>query len=127
MQVSSGANSLQEPKRLGIATGENMLPVVDALARCRIAVRCCASPESRPCFNDVYRDTGLCERGGGGQTRKAAADHNDSRPRDVACHEAFDLACETGSRNPESVRAQVASASSRRAGRGTRIRRVNTS
>jgi hypothetical protein len=123
MQQPRRPHALQERQRLRVATGNDVLTVVDALAGPRIAEGVGTAAEGGTCFEQVHRYTGFGERRRGGKAGEPSADHDDWR----LAHDAFDLMCETGSRRPASVRAQVVSAIIRRAGRGTRTTRVNTS
>jgi hypothetical protein len=100
-----------------------VLTVVDALAGHRIAESVGAAAEGGTGFEQVHRHTGFGERRRGGKAGESSANHDDGR----VVHDAFDLMCDTGSRKPASVRAQVVSAIIRRAGRGTRTTCVNTS
>ena len=123
MQASRGSDSLQKRQRLGVAAGEDVLTIVDSIAGHRVAECVGSSAECRTGLEDVDRHAGFGKRRRGSKAGEPPANHDDGR----VIHEALDLMCDTGSRRPDNVRAQVVSASRRRAGRGTRITCVNTS
>ena len=104
------ADAPEKSKRLVIAAEEHVLPVVHALAGCRIGERRGAPAQCGPRLDDKHLCATLGQRGGGAQARKAAADDDD-----VGCQRC------------RRVRVKIRKATSARWGRGTRIRRLNTS
>ena len=75
--VPFGADAPEKSKRLVVAAEEDVLPVVHALAGCRIGERGGAPAQRRPRLDDKHLCAALGQRGGGAQARKAAADDDD--------------------------------------------------
>ena len=134
--MPQAADPPQEPQCFGVTASEQVLTVIDALVRMRIAKGVGAAAERWARFEDGDVDAVGGERGGGGQARPSSTDDGDSsgaRPGardgsgDSQTVGALDSTSQAGNRQPINVRAKVVAAMSMRAGRGTRITRVNTS
>ena len=131
VHVACGADAAEKRERLVIAAEEHVLAVVHALAGGRIGERGRPAAERRPRLEHEHADAALGQRRGGAEAGEAAADDDDvngSMPN-AQCLTLESVGFGTGARRrmPISVCSQMRSAMSARCGRGTRMRRLNTS
>ena len=110
VHVIGGANPPKKGKRVAITAEQDVLTVINTLARRRVGECGCATAQRGSRFQDEDAPAMLRESRGGAESRKAATDHD-----------------RVGAQLRNIARAHNRSAITARYGRGTRILVLNTS
>ena len=76
-QAIARADSVEEPERLVVAAHQDVLPVIDEVARVVVRERIGAPAQGRLALEYGDSKSLLGERGSGGQSGEAAADYDD--------------------------------------------------